>query len=168
MSYDLRSAVGWITGIAVIISVGSYILALPIGILVIITGQDLGPSLASLTGNLVIEAFLIAVRTPILINALVLVITCIAIYVICFVKAATSNGGFPAGVRLLLSGARPNTLPNWLAVLPLAGSSLFLIVILLTLVQGSAGVSTGNLGCPPGTPNCWCLHRQFGLPTGNA
>jgi hypothetical protein len=154
MGYERRSLAGWVTAVAVVIAVASYILALPIGILAMITSPDLGTHLVGLNGTLAIEAFLLIFPTPFQVNVLPIVIISLLIFGICFVKAGTANGGFRSGLRILLKGSRPRTLPNWLAAMPLVASSLFVIVLLLTLIQSSAGVSTGNLSCPSGTPNC--------------
>ena len=154
MSCQRRSAVGWITAVAVVIGAVSYLLSLPVGILAMVTSPDLGVHLTSLNGSLAIEAFLLIFPTPLQVNVFPIVIIALLIFGICFAKAATSNGGFRSGIRILLTGSRPRTLPNWLAVMPLLASSLFVIIILLTLIQSSAGVSTGNLMCPTSTPNC--------------
>jgi Type II CAAX prenyl endopeptidase Rce1-like len=154
MGYERRSLGGWITAVAVVIAVASYILALPVGILAMIISPDLGTHLVSLNGSLAIEAFLLIFPTPFEVNVLPIVVISLLIFGICFVKAGSANGGFRSGLRILLTGSRPRTLPNWLAAMPLVASSLFVIVLLLTLIQSSAGVSTGNLSCPPGMPNC--------------
>src|SRR5215472_71493 len=154
MGYEGRSLVGWITASAVVIAVVTYILALPIGILDMITSPDLGTHLVNLSGTLAVEALLLIFPTPFEVSVLPIVIFSMVIFAICFVKAATANGGFRSGIRMLLTGSRPKTLPNWLSVMPLFASSLFVVVLLLTLVQSSAGVSTGNLSCPPGMPDC--------------
>lgn len=157
MGCERRTAVGWITAIAVSVSVASYLLSLPIGILDMIVSPDLGANLASLSGTLAIEAFLLIFETPLQINALAIIIGSIAIFCICFAKAATANSGFQSGIRTLLTGSRPRTLPNWLAVMPLLASSLFVIVELLYLIQLSVGIPTGNLACPAGTMNCQAI-----------
>ena len=58
MGYERRSLVGWITAAAVVIAVVTYILALPIGILDMITSPDLGMHLVNLSGTLAVEALL--------------------------------------------------------------------------------------------------------------
>lgn len=156
MSPERRSAVGWITGIAAVIAAISYIIALPVGILDMIVSPDLGVNLANLNGHLGVYAFLLPFDTPLVVNVVPLIILSLVIFGICFAKAATSNGGFPAGISLLLRGSRPRTLPNWLAVMPLVASSLFVISILLFLIQNSVGVSTGNIACPPSVPLSQC------------
>lgn len=160
MSYPRRSAVGWITVFAVVVSIATYVLSLVIGV-VVIASTDLGGQLANLTGQLLIEAFLLIFPTPLYANGLWLVILSLAVFVVCFIKAATANGGVPSGIRLLLSGSRPRALPNWLTIMPLVGSALFVIVVVLTLIQSTAGVSTGNLTCPPGTPSGVCDAELF-------
>lgn len=144
MSYDLRSALGWITAIAVFISVVTYFLSLLIGF-VLVTTTQLGSQLQGITGSLAIEAFLLIIPTSIPVNGWLLVVISLIIFAACFVKAATANGGFLSGLRILSLGSRPQTLPNWLAVMPLLGSSLFVVVLALTLIQNVGGVSTGSL-----------------------
>lgn len=161
MSYDLRSALGWITAIAVVISVSSYFLSLGVGAAIIASTQ-LGADLSTLNGHLLVYAFLLPIRTPFEVNGWWLVLSSMIIFVICFVKAATSNGGFISGLRLLLPGSRPHSLPNWLVIMPILGSSLFLVVVALTLIQSGAGVSTGNLQCPPGLSPGICAADLFG------
>jgi hypothetical protein len=160
MSYDLRSALGWITAIAVVISVGSYLLSLGVGIAVIASTQ-LGAQLAALNGHLIVFAFLLPFRTPLEANGLWLVILSMIIFVVCFIKAASTNGGFISGLKLLLPGSRPRSLPNWLAIMPILGSSLFVIVLAVTLIQLGVGVSTGNLNCAPGTSPDVCAAELF-------
>ena len=144
MGYDVRAALGWITVIAVFISVITYLLSLGVGFALVTTTQ-LGSQLQGLTGSLAIEAFLLIIPTSLTANGLLLVVISLIVFVGCFAKAATSNGGFLSGLRILSSGSRPRTLPNWLAVMPLLGSSLFVVVVVLTLIQNVGGVSTGSL-----------------------
>ena len=160
MSYDLRSALGWITTIAVVISVGSYLLSLGVGIAVIASTQ-LGAQLAALNGHLIVFAFLLPFSTPLETNGLWLVILSMIIFVVCFIKAASTNGGFISGLKSLLPGSRPKRLPNWLAIMPILGSGLFIIVLALTLIQLGAGVSTGSLSCPSGTSPEVCAAELF-------
>jgi len=56
MSYDLKAAVGWITAIAVIISLFSYAVSLFVSVAVVTTTQ-LGTQLLTMSGQLYIEAF---------------------------------------------------------------------------------------------------------------
>jgi len=160
MSYDVRAALGWITAIAVMISIGSYLLSLGVGI-AIISSTQVGAQLAALNGHLIVFVFLLPFRTPLETNALWLVILSMIIFVVCFIKAASTNGGFISGLKSLLPGSRPKSLPNWLAIMPILGSGLFIIVLTLTLIQLGAGVSTGNLSCPPGTSPEVCAAELF-------
>ena len=160
MGYALGEALGLITAIAVVISVGSYVLSLGVG-LAVITSTQLATQLSVLNGHLTVYAFLLSFRTPLEVNGLWLVILSIIIFVICFIKAASTNGGFISGLRLLLPGSRPRSLPNWLAIMPILGSGLFIIVLALALIQNSAGVSTGNLSCPAGTSPDVCAAELF-------
>jgi membrane protease YdiL (CAAX protease family) len=160
MASGQGSAIGWITAIAVAISVGSYVLSLGVGV-AIITSTQLGAQLSALNGLLIIFGFLLPFQTVLVANGLWLVILSMFIFVICFIKAASTNGGFISGLRLLLPGSRPRSLPNWLAILPILGSGLFMIVLALTLIQSGAGVSTGSLNCPDGTSPEVCAAELF-------
>jgi hypothetical protein len=142
MSYDLRSALGWITVIAVIISVFSYMLSLIVTAAALTTTQ-LGGQLHVLTQEFLLWALMLGIG--VFANSLLVVAICLVIFTVCFVKAANANGGFLSGLRTLSSGATPRVLPNWLAVMPLLASALLLIVFLLTLLQDLFGVSTGML-----------------------
>src|SRR5437667_8759999 len=145
MSYDLKAAVGWITAIAVIISLFSYAVSLFVSVAVVTTTQ-LGTQLLTMSGQLYIEAFLLIFLAPVAANVLILVVISLIVFVLSFIKAATSNGGFRSGLRILTSGRTPQILPNWLAVMPLVASSLLVIVLLLSLLQALFSVSTGSLG----------------------
>src|SRR5919109_3525007 len=112
MSYDLRSALGWITTIAVVVSVATYLLSLFLGA-AIITSTPLGSTIGTLTGPLVVEAFLLIFLVPVEANALWLVVLSVIVFVICFAKAATANGGFISGLWSPLPGSSPQTLPKW-------------------------------------------------------
>jgi len=145
MSYDLKAAVGWITAIAVIISLFSYAVSLFVSVAVVTTTQ-LGTQLLTMSGQLYIEAFLLIFLAPVAANVLILVVISLIVFVLSFIKAATSNGGLRSGLRILTSGRTPQTLPNWLVIMPLLASSLLVIVLLLSLLQDLFSVSTGSLG----------------------
>lgn len=161
MNSGQKTAAGWITAVAVIIAVASYIFSMFVGVLDMVGSPDLGTNLTSFTGNLIVEIFLLAFETPVQTSVLAIVAVSMVIFVLSFAKAATANGGFRSGIRILLKGSRPRSLPNWLVMMPLAGSSLFVIVLALTLIQSGAGVSTGNLACPAGTPVSTCNLELF-------
>jgi len=144
MGYDLRSALGWITVVAVVIAVFTYGIAIVIGFATIIVTQ-LGSQLLSLNGHLPVEAFLLFIPTPLPVNLLVLVFVCLVVFCICFIIAANQKGGFLLGLRQLSRGSRPTTIPNWLVVMPLVASSLLVVVLLLTAIQSTAGLPTGSL-----------------------
>lgn len=147
MGYNLRSALGWITVLAVIVAIFSYAIAMVIGFAVVIATQ-LGSQLLSLNGHLPVEAFLLFIATPLPVNLLGLVFVCLIIFCICFIIAADQKGGLFSGLKTLSQGSRPSTTPNWLVVMPLVGSTLLIIVLLLTAIQSSAGLPTGSLNTP--------------------
>jgi Type II CAAX prenyl endopeptidase Rce1-like len=142
MSYDLRSAVGWITAIAVVTSVFSYILSLIVSAALLST-TPLGGQLHVLTQQFVLWAFMLGIG--LLANSLLVVAICLVIFAVCFLKAVSANGGFLSGLRSLTSGATPLGLPNWLSVMPLLASAILVIDLLLALLQDLFGVSTGML-----------------------
>lgn len=145
MGYNLRAALGWMTVVAVVIAVFTYGLAIVIGFATVIVTQ-LGSQLLSLNGHLPVEAFLLFIPTPLPVNLLALVFVCLIVFCICFVVAANEKGGFFAGLGQLSRGSRPSTIPNWLVVMPLVGSSLLIVVLLLTAIESTAGLPTGSLG----------------------
>src|SRR5207247_10518876 len=95
MSYDLKAAVGWITAIAVIISIFSYALSLLVSVAVVATTQ-LGSQLLTMSGQLYIEAFLLIFLAPVEANVLILVVISLIVFVLSFVQAGTDTGGFPS------------------------------------------------------------------------
>lgn len=142
MSYDLRSALGWITVIAVVVSVFSYVLSLIVGSLLLATTQ-LGGQLHVLIQTFPFWALMLGF--PLQANSLLIASISIVIFAVCFIRAATANGGFLSGLRALSSGVSPRTLPNWLTVMPLLASAILLIDLLLTFLQDAFGVQTGML-----------------------
>ncbi len=144
MSYDLRSALGWITVIAVVVSVASYVVSLAVSSLVLV-GTSIGTQLATTAAPLYIEAYLLIFPTPFQVNVLLIVAISLVVFVASFIKAAQSNGGFLSGLRTLSLGSRPAQLPNWLSLMPLVASGILIIDLLLSFLQDLFGVSTGML-----------------------
>jgi membrane protease YdiL (CAAX protease family) len=142
VSYDLRSALGRITVIAVVIAVVSYLLSLIVSA-TLLTTTLLGGQLHVLTQIFPFWVLMlgIAVQT----NSLLIVTISLVVYAGCLIKAADANGGFLSSLRLMSSGTVPRTLPNWLVVMPLLASAILVIDLLLTLLQSTVGVSTGSL-----------------------
>src|SRR5881397_316614 len=93
MSYDLKAAVGWITAIAVVISIFSYALSLIVSVVVVTTTQ-LGSQLLTMSGQLYIEAFLLIFLAPVEANVLILVVISLIVFVLSFIKAGTTMVGF--------------------------------------------------------------------------
>src|SRR5713101_7706614 len=137
MGYDLRSALGLITVVAVVIAVFTYGIAIVIGFATVI-GTQLGSQLFSLNGHLPIEAFLLFIPTPVPVNLLILVFVCLIVFCICFIVAGNEKGGFLLGLKQLSRGSRPSAIPNWLVVMPLVNSTLLIIVLVLTEIQSTA------------------------------
>ncbi len=117
---------------------------------VLLASTPIGQDLLKNQGTLVLGAFLIPIYTPFRINLLGGFLALFGIYVICFVAAVRSNGGFLTGLRGLFTGSTQQRVPNWLVVMPVASSALLLVVLAVTLVQSAVGVSTGSL--PPLEP----------------
>lgn len=143
MSYDLRSALSWITALAVIASIFSYALSLVVTV-VVETSTPVGAQLQTLTQPVILWAFFLGAEVTA--NSSLVVTACLIIFITCFIKAATANGGFLAGLRTLTTGASPKTLPNWLTLMPLLASALLLIELLLSFLQDLLGAPTGMLG----------------------
>jgi hypothetical protein len=142
MSYDLRSALGWITVIAVVASVFSYALSMITSVLLVVA-TAFGGQLHVLVQTFPFWALMLGF--PLQANSLVIISISLVIFSVCFVKAASANGGFLKGLRSLSLGVPPRALPNWLTMMPLLASSILLIDLLLTYLQSSVGVSTGSL-----------------------
>ncbi len=138
-----NSAIGWITVVAVVLSVFSYIVSL-FATAAVVTTTNLGVQLQSLTQPMILWAFFLGAYVDA--NSSLVIVLSLIVFVICFAKAATANGGFLSGLRSLSSGAPPKTLPNWLTVMPLLASSLLLIELLLSFLQLLFGVPTGAPG----------------------
>src|SRR2546428_8464228 len=126
MGYNGRAAIGWITVIAVFISVITYFLSLGVGFALVATTQ-LGSQLQGITGSLAIEAFLLIIPTSLTANGLLLVVISLIVFVGCFAKAATSNGGFVSCLCIFSSGSRPPSLPDWLALVTFVLSSSLVV-----------------------------------------
>ena len=105
----------------------------------------LGQDLLNHEGTLLLGVFLFPIYTPLRINLLGAFLVLFGIYIACFVVAAKSNGGFIHSLRDFLNGSAKREPPNWLTIMPLAGSALLLLVVALTVVQDAVGVSSGGL-----------------------
>jgi len=143
MSYDLRSALGWITVVAIVIAVSSYLISIALGVVLITTGE-VAVQLQSATSPILLWAYALPIITPPA-NSALIVAGALSIYAVCFLKAARSNGGFVPSLRNISKGSRPNSLPNWLALMPIVASGLLIVVLLLGILQDLFGVSTGSL-----------------------
>jgi len=73
------------------------------------------------------------------------------IFVLCFVAAWCSRGGFLKNVRNLLKEPILSGKTNFLFLMPLIGSSLLYASVLIQQFQATQGVQTGNLTFPPQT-----------------
>ncbi len=89
--------------------------------------------------------FLIPFRTPLQVNLLLFYSILIAAYAACFIVSFVTHEGFFHGLRTLVNGANGPRVPNWLIVMPLISSALFVVVIFITLLQDTVGASTGSL-----------------------
>ena len=148
MGHGLRSALGWITIAAVVSAVSSYVFSLALGILLVTIGP-IAVQLQTKAFPVLLWAYALPIITP-RANSGLIIAGALAIYAVCFFKAARSNGGFVPSLRTMSNGSRPKALPNWLAIMPILASGLLIIVLLLGLLQDLFGVSTGSL--PTGDP----------------
>lgn len=73
------------------------------------------------------------------------------IFVICFIAAWCSRGGFLKNVRNLLKEPILSGKTNFLFLMPLIGSSLLYASVIIQQFQATQGVQTGNLTFPPQT-----------------
>ena len=73
------------------------------------------------------------------------------IFVLCFVAAWISRGGFLKQLRNLLKEPILSGKTNFLFVMPLIGTSLLYASVLIEQFQATQGVQTGNLTFPPQT-----------------
>ncbi len=89
--------------------------------------------------------FFIPFRTPLQVNLLLFYSVLISAYAACFIVSSKTHGGFFPGLKALINGANDGRVPNWLVVMPLISSALFVVVIFITILQEVAGVSTGSL-----------------------
>ncbi len=138
------TVLGSITVGVVIISVLTYVLSLGVGVFAIVTTQ-LGRHLLDASTNLPIGLFFQVFRIGIRIDLLAVVDGCIIIFAICFFAAAIGKGGLLPHLRIVAAGSWPPRVANWLIVMPLLGSGLLVIVILLTVGLAAAGVPSGGL-----------------------
>ena len=135
---------GSITVGAVIISILTYALSLGVGTFAIVTTQ-LGRHLLDASTNLPIGLFFQVFRIGLRIDLLAVVDACLMIFAMCFFAAAIGKGGFLPHLRIVASGSWPPRVANWLIVMPLLGSGLLVIVIILTIGLAVAGVPSGGL-----------------------
>ncbi len=144
MSQPPRSILGIITAVTISFVAITYFLSFLIAALAIITTQ-LGPKLLALNGYLPLEVVMLLIRGVLPANALVLVVTSMAVFALCFWAAAKDRGGFLSGLKALTMKTRPTTTPNWLIVMPLLSSALLIVTLIFSIFLNSAGVPVGNL-----------------------
>ncbi len=128
------------------IAVFSYLLAILGGLLLLVITR-IGGDLLGTQGNLVLGAFLVFFPTPIKINRLVAFLGLVIIYLGCFAVAFRTKGGFNRNLQGI-SGTRTQRVPNWLVVMPLASSGLFLIVFSIGQLESIFGIPSGSLNFP--------------------
>jgi len=73
------------------------------------------------------------------------------IFILCFIAAWCSRGGFLKNVRNLLKEPILSGKTNFLFLMPLIGSSLLYASVIIQQFQATQGVQTGNLTFPPQT-----------------
>lgn len=126
------------------LTVVTYVVALLFSIALLFStsiGQDLFHSQASV----IIGAFFYETRVPLQINALTGYFGTVLVFLACFVLAFREDEGILSGLRKLAKGKGTRQVPNWFAIMPLASSSLLLLVVLIASLQNSVGLPTGSL-----------------------
>ena len=130
------------------ITVLTYFLAMGI-IIALLVFTSLGPDLLNnpldYRDPLYFGAFLIPIFTQIRVNLLASFLVLFGIYVLCFIVAVKSNGGFLEGLQNMLTGHVGRRIPNWLVIMPLVSSALLVVVVAITLLQDAFGIPTGKL-----------------------
>ena len=157
MNTVLRAVLGWMTVVAVIFTISTYLVAMVLSV-TLVWGTQLEADLSALSINGLppLGGFFIYFRlanVPISINLLAYVSFCILVFATCFVAAFRSRGGFLQSLGRLPKMGRVTRSSNWLVVMPLLSSGLLVIVVLVTNVLSAAGVPSGtlckvNVDCP--------------------
>jgi len=151
MSWNIGQRLGKIVATAVSISLGTYLLATATAI-VLVALTPLGSQLLNTQARVPIELFLTLVIIRLPSNLFVVTLVSIAVFLVCFLVAFRQHDSFVADVKSLFSGRIPRRRANWMVVMPLLASTLLLVVLIITLLQDTAGLSSGSLYNPNSPP----------------
>lgn len=138
--------------ILVISSITSYLISLAVGPVLFFSTSDGLTVAARHIHQIPIEIFMILpVAVPLGISLGVLFAAIWATFVVCFVFAWWSRGGFPKSLREVFTRPISAAKTNFLFLMPLLAAGLFTATILIELFQTTQGVQTGSLNFPPQT-----------------
>ncbi len=142
---------GKVVAATVSISIGTYVLAIATAI-VLIAFTPLGTELLDTQARVPVELFLtlLIIRLPS--NLFVVTLVSIVVYLVCFLVAFTQRESFVDEVKSLFGGRIPRRRVNWMVAMPLLASTLLLMVLIITLLQDAAGLSSGSLYNPNSPP----------------
>lgn len=126
-------------------SVLLYFLTLVLGVLLLFS--PLGGEMMNTYSMQHLEFFFLFFRIPLTLNLLIPSVLALSVYFACFVVAWFGNGDYISSLTKLRIRTTRN--PNWLLIMPLITSVLFLVVVFITWLQDIGGIPTGNLVLPP-------------------
>jgi hypothetical protein len=139
--------------VLVVASVVSYVISLALGPILFFSTSDGLSVAARQIHQLPVDFFMIiTVPIPVGINLGGLFGGVWAIFLICFVFAWLSRGGFPKSVRNLFSTSISMSNTSFLFFMPLLASALLYATVLIQQFQATQGVQTGSLNFPQNTP----------------
>ena len=161
MNQGLRALLGRVTAGAVSFTVLTYFVAIAIA-LALVTSTELVSQLQSERIYFLTGAFLIyPIFTPIPIDLLLLSDACIVTYILCFIVAFQTKGGFIPSLSRLREAGRITKLSNWLVAMPLISSALLIVVVIATSLLDQIGLPSG-VPCNP-LPSCIATPKAFAL-----
>jgi len=133
-------------------SAATYIISLILGPILFFTTPDGLTEAARHAHQLPVEIFmLVPIYFPLGVSHGVLFVGIWIIFVVCIALAALSKGGFLRSVRESLSKPIAIARTNFLYVMPLVGTGLLYLTILISEFQTTQGVQTGSLNFPSQT-----------------
>ena len=138
--------------ILVVFSTISYLVSLLVGPILFYSTKDGLTVAARHIHQLPIDFFMVlTIPIPLGFSLGVLFAAIWVAFVICFIFAWLSRGGFIASVRNVLTKGETIAKTNFLIVMPLVTSGLLCATILIEQFQVTQGVQTGSLNFPPAT-----------------
>lgn len=137
-----------------ILSAVTYVITLILGPVLFFTTHDGLTEAARNLHALPVEIFMVgAVDIPIPtgLSHGALFVGIVILFFLCIGLAAITNGGFAKSVRESLAKPISIARTNFLYIMPLVATSLFIATILISEFQTTVGVQTGNLNFPAQT-----------------